>query len=108
MFDVNEMMKQAKKMQEGMKKASEELSSETVTAGTGRGAVVVKMNGNMELLELKIDPALAPVNDAGKLSEMIRSTVNDAISKSKDLSASKMSSMTGGMNLAGLSKMLGM
>ncbi|MCX5748780.1 MAG: YbaB/EbfC family nucleoid-associated protein [Candidatus Saganbacteria bacterium] len=107
MFDINEMMKQAKQMQDGMKKASEELSAETVTAGSGRGAVIVTMNGNMEIKEIKIDPALAPTGDAQRLSEMIKTAVNEALEKAKKLSSSKMSSMTGGMNIPGLSSMLG-
>lgn len=107
MFDVQEMMKKMKDMQSDMKKIQDELANEVITTGAGRGAVLVTVNGEMDLQMLKIDPNLAPMDDAQKLAEMIKFAVNEAMSKAKDVAAKKMSKVAGGMNIPGLSGLLG-
>ena len=106
-MDMGSMMKQAQQMQSEMKKMQEELKNEIITTGAGRGAVVVSINGEMEIKTLAIDPKLAPMNDTEKLSELIKFAVNDAVSKSKDTAAKKMSRLAGGLNIPGLSGLMG-
>lgn len=107
MFDMGEMMKKAQQMQADMKKMQEELSNEVITTGAGKGAVLVTINGEMDIKMLAIDPNIAPMDDAKKLSEMVKFAVNEAIAKAKDSAAKKVGKMTGGMNIPGLSGLLG-
>jgi hypothetical protein len=107
MVDLGNMMKQVQQMQSDMKKIQEELNSEIITTGSGRGAVIVSMNGEMELKELTIDPKLAPMEDHQQLSDMIKSAVNEALEKAKTTAAKKMSRVAGGLNIPGLSGLLG-
>ncbi len=100
-------MKQAQQMQSEMKKMQEELKNEIITTGAGRGAVVVSINGEMEIKTLVIDAKIAPMNDGEKLAELIKFAVNDAVSKSKDIAAKKMSRVAGGLNIPGLSGLMG-
>lgn len=107
MFDMGEMMKKAQQMQSDMKEMQKELANEVITTGAGKGAVLVTINGEMDIKMLTIDPTLAPMDDAKKLAEMVKFAVNEAIGKAKDSAGRKMGKMTGGMNIPGLSGMLG-
>ena len=106
-MDMGSMMKQAQQMQSEMKKIQEELKNEIITTGSGRGAVVVTINGVMEIKSLVIDSKIAPINEPEKLAELIKDAVNDAVAKSKDIAAKKMGRLAGGLNIPGLSGLLG-
>lgn len=107
MVDVMEMMKKVQQMQSDMKKIAQELEGEIVSTGSGRGAVIASVSGNMALKALKIDPALAPMDDPQKLSELVIAAVNDGLEKAKALGAKKMGSLTGGLNIPGLDGLMG-
>ena len=107
MFDMGEMLKKAQQMQGEIKKVQGELSKQTFTAGVSRGAVVVTVNGEMEIVDIKIDASIAPMNDSEKLSSLIRSAVNEGLAKAKQFAAKKMNDAAGGFNIPGLSGMLG-
>lgn len=107
MFDMGEMIKKAQQMQSDMKKIQDELSNEVITTGAAKGAVLVTINGEMDIKMLKIDPAIAPMDDPKKLADMIMFAVNEAISKAKDTAAKKMGKVTGGMNIPGLKGLFG-
>ena len=107
MVDMMEMMKKVQKMQADMKKISQELSSEIVTTGAGRGAVIVSISGDMVLRNITIDPKLAPMDDPKALCGLIMSAVNDGMEKAKDVGARKMSVITGGLKLPGLEGLTG-
>ena len=108
MVDMGEMMKQMKQMQEEMRATSEELARETVTTGAGRGAVKATVNGEMKVLSIEIDPSLAPMNDAKKLSEMISGVLNEAIEKAQSIGQEKVKkNLKSHLNIPGLSDYLG-
>jgi nucleoid-associated protein EbfC len=99
--NMNQMMKQVQKMQAEMAKAQEELKSATVEASAGGGMVTVKMSGELELLELKIDPEAVDPEDVELLQDMVQAAVNEAIRSAQELAASKMGQATGGLGNLG-------
>ncbi|MFA5104614.1 MAG: YbaB/EbfC family nucleoid-associated protein [Candidatus Margulisiibacteriota bacterium] len=97
-----EMMSKLFKMQKDIKQTAEALEKEIITTGAGRGAVKATMNGQFKLLNLEIDPALAPMNDVKQLSEMIKSVIAEAIEKTQVVSQNKMKSITDNLKIPGL------
>ncbi len=100
--NMNNMIRQAQKMQEEMLKAQEELSEKTVEASVGGGAVSVVVSGAKELKEVKISPEAVDPEDVEMLEDLIVSAVNEAMRKADDLAASSMKNVTGGMSIPGL------
>lgn len=96
------MMKKVQKMQKDMQKAQEEIKSTVVDATIGGGAVAVSMNGEKELLSIKVDPAAVDPEDVETLEDLILAAVNEASRKVDDTVQQKMSKITGGMNIPGL------
>jgi DNA-binding YbaB/EbfC family protein len=74
-FDMNSMMKQAQKMQEEM---GREMKQMIVDASAGGGAVSVKMRGDFEVLEIKIDPETLKDGDAEMLQDLLVAALNEA------------------------------
>ena len=74
-FDMNSMMKQAQKMQEQMGKEMKEM---TVDATAGGGAVTVKMRGDFEVMDIKIDPETIKEGDAEMLQDLLVAALNEA------------------------------
>ena len=100
--NMNNMIRQAQKMQEEMLKAQEELETKTVEASVGGGAVNVVVSGKKELVSVKISPEAVDPDDVEMLEDLIVSAVNEAMRKADDMAASSMSRITGGMNIPGL------
>ena len=88
--NLNQMMKQVQKMQADMAKAQEELKNEVVEASAGGGMVTVKISGELELKELRIDPEAVDPEDVEMLQDMVQAAVNEAIRSAQELAASKM------------------
>lgn len=102
MGNMNNMIKQAQKMQQDMFKMQEELEQSFFEATAGGGAVSVKMSGKKELTEVKISPDVVDVDDIEMLEDLILVAVNDVIKKIDQKNQAQMSKMTGGMNIPGL------
>ena len=100
--NMNNMIKQAQKMQQNMLKMQEEIEKEEFEASAGGGAVSVKMSGKKELIAINIKPEAVDPDDVEMLEDLILTAVNDVLNKVDQANASKMSSITGGMNLPGL------
>jgi len=100
--NMNQMIKQAKKMQEQMAKMQEELQEKIVEASAGGGAISAKVNGKQEVLEIKIKPEVVDPEDVEMLEDLILAVVNEAIKKSQDMVSGEMSKITGGLNIPGL------
>ena len=100
--NMNNMIKQAQKMQQNMMKMQEELEQTEFEATSGGGAVSVKMSGKKELLSINIKPEAVDPEDVEMLQDLILTAVNDVIKKVDDANSSKMSSITGGLNIPGL------
>ena len=93
-MNMQQMMKQARKMQEQLAAAQENLKSQTVDASAGGGMVKVTVNGEMELVNLTIDP-----EDVDMLQDMIMAAVNEAVRGVNELANKQMGAITGGLNI---------
>jgi nucleoid-associated protein EbfC len=100
--DMNQMMRQVQQMQEEMAKAQESLKDEVVQASAGGGMVTVKVNGEMEILELKIDKEAVDPDDVELLQDMVQAAVNEALRSAQELAANKLGAVTGGLGGMGL------
>jgi nucleoid-associated protein EbfC len=95
--NLNQMMRQVQQMQAEMMKAQEELKNEVVEASAGGGMVTVKISGDLELKELRIDPEAVDPEDVELLQDMVQAAVNEAIRSAQELAANKMGAATGGL-----------
>ena len=100
--NMNDMMRQVQKMQTEMAKAQEQLKHETVEASAGGGMVTVKVSGELEVLEVRIDPAGVDPDDVELLQDMVQAATNEALRSAQELAASKMGAVTGGLGGLGL------
>lgn len=102
MGNMNQMMKQVKKMQEQMLKAQEELGGKTVAGTSGGGVVSVEVNGHKKVLAINIKPEAVDPEDVEMLQDLIMAAVNDAMTKAEELANQDMGKFTGGMKIPGL------
>ncbi|HUC94120.1 MAG TPA: YbaB/EbfC family nucleoid-associated protein [Paenibacillus sp.] len=102
MNNMNQMMKQVKKMQEQMLKAQEELGEKTVEGSAGGGVVSVTVNGHKKVLSVAIKPEAVDPDDIDMLQDLVLTAVNDAIAKADELANKDMGKFTGGMKIPGL------
>ena len=99
MGNMNNLMKQAKKMQEQMVKMQEELEEKTVEASVGGGVVTVIANGKKEIMEITIQPEAVDPDDVEMLQDLILAAVNEAIRKTDEMVQGEMGKLTGGMGM---------
>ncbi|MGY6588374.1 MAG: YbaB/EbfC family nucleoid-associated protein [Wenzhouxiangella sp.] len=95
--NIGQLMQQAQKMQENLKKAQEELVHLEVTGEAGGGLVSVEMNGRHEVRKVRIDPDIA--DDREMIEDLVAAAVNDAVNKVQKASQEKMSGLAGGIPL---------
>ena len=96
------MIKQAQQLQKNMLKLQEELETATVEATAGGGAVKVVISGKLSLESLTIDPEAVTPDDVELLEDMVLAAVNEGIEKAQKMANTRMSSLTGGLNIPGL------
>jgi nucleoid-associated protein EbfC len=96
------MMKQAQKLQAKMMEMQAELGNRTVSAQAGGGMVEAVVNGRQELVSLKIDPEVVAPDDVEMLQDLILAALNEALNRSREMMATEMSKLTGGMQIPGL------
>ena len=101
MVGVGKLLKQAQKMQQKMEEAQAELSNEIIDVSGGGGAVSIKITGQGEFKELKLDPEFLK-EDADFVAEAILQAVVDASEQAKKKNDEAMSGLTGGMQMPGL------
>jgi nucleoid-associated protein EbfC len=92
--NMQAMMKQAQQMQERMQ---QEIAQIRVEASAGGGMVTVKMDGNKNLLGVKIDPEVA--GDVEMLQDMVLAACNEAVKKVEEEAKEKMGGLLGGLGL---------
>ena len=98
-MNMQQLMKQAQKMQEQLQKNME---ATVVEASAGGGMVSVKMNGSKQLLSVQIDQEVFTGGDKDMLQDLIVAAVNEGIRKVDDALAGQMGNMTGGLKIPGL------
>jgi len=94
------MMKQAQRLQAQIQKMQQELETLTVEGSAGGGVVKVVMSGKQLVESVFIAPEA--VEDVELLQDLVAAAVNDASNKTQELAAQKMSAITGGMKIPGL------
>lgn len=102
MPDLGALMKQAQAMQANVVKAQEELTAMTVDGAAGGGLVTATVNGQFEVVGVKIDKTVVDPNDIGMLEDLVAAAVNAAVKKVREASQEKMASLMGGMNIPGM------
>jgi DNA-binding YbaB/EbfC family protein len=102
MPNVQQMMQQVQKMQRDMELAQDQLKNEVVEATAGGGMVTVKVSGDLELREVRIDPSAVDPDDVEILADMVLAATNEALRKAQELAAEKMGGATGGLDLGNL------
>jgi nucleoid-associated protein EbfC len=99
--NMQQMLKQVQKMQQDMMAAQEQLKLEVVEASVGGGMVTVKVSGDLEVKEVRIDQAAVDPEDVELLQDMVLAAINQALAQAQELAASRMGSVTGGLGGAG-------
>jgi nucleoid-associated protein EbfC len=95
---IGQLMQQAQRMQEDMKRAQEEIAKQEVTGSAGGGLVSVLMTGAHEVRRVQIDRQ-AFADDPEMAEDLVAAAINDAVNKVAELSKSKLGGVTAGMNL---------
>ena len=98
MTDLNELMKQAQKMQEQFKQAQEDLTNLVVEGQSGAGLVIIQLNGRYDVISVSIDDS-ALTEGKEFVEDLIAAAFNDAVRKLEDERSQKMNAMTGGFKL---------
>ncbi len=93
--NIAQLMQQAQRMQDNLKKAQEELANIEVQGQSGGGMVKVTLTGKMECRSVRIDPSV--LADAEMLEDLIAAAFNDAVNKANEESGKRMSAATAGM-----------
>ena len=95
--NIAQMMQQAQRMQDNLKRAEQELAELEVTGQAGGGMVSVTITGKMMVRSVRIDPSV--LADAEMLEDLVAAAFNDAVGKANAESAKRMSAATAGMPL---------
>ena len=95
--NINNLMKQAQKLQRDMEQAQKELETKEFEASVGGGAVVVKVNGKKEVLAINIKEEVVDPDE-----DLVLSAVNEALKKADEETSNKMGKLTGGLNIPGM------
>ena len=97
-MNINNLMKEAKKMQADMEKSQAELANKEFDASAGGGAVTVKVSGEKTIKEIKIKPDVVDPEDVEMLEDLILTCVNEALRKVDSAQADQL----GKYNIPGL------
>jgi DNA-binding YbaB/EbfC family protein len=100
--DMRQLMQQAQQMQEGLKKAQEEMASKSYTGTAGGGVVTATVTGSGELLSVEIEPDVLDPDDADMVGDLVVAAVNQARRAAETEAATAMGGLTGGLDLGGL------
>lgn len=99
--NMNNLMKQAQKMQRQMEETTQELETKTYEASAGGGVVKVMISGKKEVISVKIDEEVVDKDDIEMLEDLIMAATNEALRMAEEASQDAMSKMTGGLGLPG-------
>jgi len=102
-FGLGDIVKQAQELQERLGRVQEEAAAKTVEASAGGGMVTAVVSGRLELVSLRIDPAVLNAGDVAMLQDLVVAAVNQGIRQAQNLVAEEMRKATGGIKIPGLS-----
>jgi nucleoid-associated protein EbfC len=98
--NMNKMLKQVQEMQAEIARAQEEAEKQEVEASAGGGMVTVRVNGALQVLDIKIDPDAVDPEDVDMLQDMVQAAMNEALRSAQEMVSSRMSQVTGGLESA--------
>jgi len=96
-MNMNQLMKQAQKMQKQMEEAQSALAEKTLEVTSGGGAVKIVITGKKVIESLKIDPEVIDGDDVEMLEDLILTAVNEAIRQADEMYNGEMGKITGGL-----------
>ena len=99
--NMQQMLKQAQKMQEDMQAKQAELEAREYEVSAGGGVVGVKINGKKEILSVKLAEEIVDPDDIETLEDLIVAAVNEAIKKVEAIAQTEMQAITGSVGLPG-------
>jgi len=102
MTNMQNLLKQAQKIQSQVSRMQAELADRRVEATVGGGMVKAIANGRQELVGVKIDPAVVDPEDVEMLEDLIVAAVSEAMSRASDMASEEMKKLTGGLPLPGM------
>ncbi len=94
---MNNLMKQAQRMQRQMEEGQKELETKEFTAKAGGGAVEVTVTGKKEITKVKLSEEAVDPDDIEMLEDLIVAAANEALRQADEANAALMSKMTGGL-----------
>ena len=100
--NMQQLARQAQKLQQQMTKVQEELDAREYEASAGGGMVTVKVSGKKELLGIEIKPEAVDPDDVEMLQDMVLAAVNEALRAATETSEREMGKLTGGLGMPGL------
>ena len=100
--NMNNLMKQAQRMQRQMEENQKEMETREFTATAGGNAVSITMNGKREVKNVTINPEVVDPEEVEDLQDLIMVCMNDILSQIEEANNAAVNQMTGGMNFGGL------
>ncbi len=95
--NMNNLMKQAQRMQRQMEQTTAELEQKEVTVAAGGGAVEVTVSGKKEVVKVKLAEEVVDPDDIEMLEDLIMAATNEALRKMDEMTQSEMAKITGGL-----------
>lgn len=99
--NMNNLMKQAQRMQRQMEESQKEVEAKEFTAKAGGGAVEVTVTGKKEITKVKLSGEVVDPDDIEMLEDLVMAATNEALRMADEANAEIMNKMTGGLNLGG-------
>ena len=96
------MMKRMQRMQKKMMQLQEEIAERRVEGTAGGGMVTAVVDGKLNVVEIKIDPAVVDPEDVEMLEDLVLAAVNQGQQKAQEMVNQEMGQLTGGLNLPGM------
>lgn len=101
-FGMGDLMKQAQAMQKKMSRIQDDLKQMVAEGAAGGGMVRVHINGQREVLSIKIDPEVMKTEEPEMVEDMIVAAMNQGLKKAGEMAQKEMNKATGGLDLSGL------
>ena len=99
--NMNNLMKQAQRMQRQMEESQKELEEKAFTAKAGGGAVEVTVSGKKEITKVKLSQEVVDPDDVEMLEDLVMAATNEALRMAEEANAEIMNKMAGGLGLGG-------
>ncbi len=101
-MDMQQIMEQARLMQQQLESAQNNMGNVEVEASAGGGMVHVTATADMKLTSISIDPEAVDPEDVGMLEDLVLTAVNAVLAKANEAASAEVAGITGGLNIPGL------